>query len=97
MNPAAILSLALLLPAAEPARPNVVVLFADDLGFSDLGCYGGEIATPHLDALAKGGLRFTQFYKTCGRCIRALGSQLKELDRCQDFAGAESLSRPGEQ
>ncbi len=51
--------------AAQP--PNVVVIMADDLGYSDLGCYGGEIATPHLDRLADGGLRFTQFYNT-GRC-----------------------------
>jgi arylsulfatase A-like enzyme len=54
--------------AEEPtARPNVVVFLADDLGYSDLGCYGSEIATPHLDALARGGLRFTEFYNT-GRC-----------------------------
>ena len=53
-------------PAAAP-RPNVVFILADDLGFSDLGCYGGEIATPNLDALAAGGLRFTQFYNTA-RC-----------------------------
>ncbi len=53
--------------AAELARPNILVILADDLGFSDLGCYGGEIATPHLDALATGGLRYTQFYNTA-RC-----------------------------
>ena len=53
--------------AAEPARPNVVIILADDMGFSDAGCYGGEIATPNLDALAKNGLRFTQFYNTA-RC-----------------------------
>src|SRR5712671_7655684 len=56
------------LGAAEPARkPNVLIILADDMGFSDAGCYGGEIATPHLDALAKNGLRFTQFYNTA-RC-----------------------------
>lgn len=43
-------------------RPNIVVFIADDMGYSDLGCYGGEIETPHLDALAEGGLRFTNFY-----------------------------------
>ncbi|MDF1811097.1 MAG: arylsulfatase [Verrucomicrobiales bacterium] len=48
--------------AAE--RPNVVVIMVDDLGFSDIGCYGGEIETPHIDALAKNGLRFSQFYNT---------------------------------
>lgn len=47
--------------------PNILLILADDLGWSDLGCYGGEIATPHLDRLAKGGLRFTQFYNSA-RC-----------------------------
>ena len=53
--------------AAEPAKPNVLLILADDMGFSDAGCYGGEIATPNLDALARNGLRFTQFYNTA-RC-----------------------------
>lgn len=53
--------------AESDARPNVVVLLADDLGFSDLGCYGGEIRTPHLDRLATEGLRFSQFYN-CALC-----------------------------
>src|ERR1700687_2118436 len=53
--------------AADAGRPNVVIMVADDMGFSDAGCYGGEIATPNLDALAKNGLRFTQFYNTA-RC-----------------------------
>lgn len=48
-------------------RPNFLIILADDLGFSDLGCYGSEIATPHLDSLAAGGLRFTQAYSTA-RC-----------------------------
>jgi len=48
-------------------RPNIVFIMADDLGYSDLGCYGGEISTPNLDALAAGGLRFTDFYNTA-RC-----------------------------
>jgi arylsulfatase len=58
-----------LLAADKPARKpvNVVILLADDLGYSDLGCYGGEIQTPNLDGLAKGGLRFSQFYNTA-RC-----------------------------
>src|SRR5688572_25445960 len=51
----------------KAARPNILFILADDLGFSDLGCYGGEIATPNLDRLAGQGLRFTQFYNT-GRC-----------------------------
>jgi arylsulfatase A-like enzyme len=53
--------------AAEPRRPNFLIILADDLGFSDLGCYGGEIETPNLDALAANGLRFTNFYNTA-RC-----------------------------
>lgn len=53
--------------AAAAAPPNVLILFADDLGFSDLGCYGGDIATPNLDRLAATGLRFTQGYNTA-RC-----------------------------
>ena len=53
--------------AATPQKPNVLVIVADDMGFSDAGCYGGEIATPNLDRLAQGGLRFTQFYNTA-RC-----------------------------
>ena len=47
-----------------PQKPNIVLIVADDSGFSDLGCYGGEIQTPNLDALARNGLRFTQFYNT---------------------------------
>lgn len=57
--------------AADPAparRPNIVLIMADDMGFSDLGCYGSEIATPNLDKLAGGGLRFRQFYNTARCC-----------------------------
>jgi arylsulfatase A-like enzyme len=50
--------------ASAAGRPNVVVVLADDLGFADLGCYGSEIATPHLDALAARGLRYTSFHVT---------------------------------
>ena len=53
--------------AARPSKPNVVLILADDLGFSDIGCYGGEIATPNLDRLAAGGVRLTQMYNTA-RC-----------------------------
>jgi arylsulfatase len=52
---------------AKSAKPNIILILADDLGFSDLGCYGGEIATPNLDKLAAGGLRLTQMYNTA-RC-----------------------------
>ena len=62
--------LAATLLAADPpaaARPNIIVMMADDMGFSDLGCYGGEIQTPNLDRLAKEGIRFSQFYN-CSLC-----------------------------
>ncbi len=59
------LGLSGLVAAAPP--PNVLLIMADDLGYSDLGCYGGEIQTPHLDRLAEQGLRYTQFYNTA-RC-----------------------------
>ena len=62
-----LLAVVVALPVARAAPPNVVVILADDLGFSDLGSYGGEIDTPHLDRLAAGGLRFTQGYNTA-RC-----------------------------
>lgn len=50
-----------------PDRPNTIVVMADDMGFSDLGCYGGEIRTPTIDRLAEEGLRFSQFYN-CALC-----------------------------
>jgi len=56
-------------------KPNIVIILADDLGYSDIGCYGGEIATPNLDALAKNGLRFTQCYNTA-RCWPSRASLL---------------------
>ncbi|MEM9479601.1 MAG: arylsulfatase [Verrucomicrobiota bacterium] len=71
-----VFAIAGLCPASDPTsaqdsggarKPNILLIMADDLGFSDLGCYGGEIETPNLDALAANGLRFTQFYNTA-RC-----------------------------
>lgn len=61
--------------AAQPQKPNILLIMADDLGFSDIGCYGGEIHTANLDRLAAGGLRFTQFYNTT-RCWPSRGSIL---------------------
>jgi arylsulfatase A-like enzyme len=54
--------------ASESRKPNIVIILADDLGFSDIGCYGSEIATPNLDRLAMHGLRFTQFYNSARCC-----------------------------
>jgi arylsulfatase len=81
------IALALALPSAPPAqgapaarrgRPNVVVILADDLGFSDAAPYGGEIATPNLDRLARNGIRYTQFYNT-SRCCPTRASLLTGL------------------
>ncbi len=75
--------LAAAVPAARAAqqrggRPNILLIMADDMGFSDLGCYGSEIATPNLDALAAGGMRFTHFYNTA-RCCPTRASLLTGL------------------
>src|SRR4051794_852459 len=87
---AAVLTCAPAATAAEPAlpgRPNILLILADDLGYSDLSCYGGEIRTPHLDALAKNGLRFTQFYN-CARCCPSRASLLTGLYPHQAGVGA---------
>ncbi|MGJ8725624.1 MAG: arylsulfatase [Roseibacillus sp.] len=71
-------------------RPNVLLVMTDDMGFSDLGCYGGEVETPVLDQLAKDGLRFSQFYNTA-KCHSSRVSLLTGL-WCRQ-AGDESLQR----
>ncbi len=58
----------LLAPLHAAPKPNIVLIMVDDMGYSDLGCYGGEIETPHLDSLARNGLRFTQFYNSARCC-----------------------------
>ncbi|HJN11210.1 MAG: sulfatase-like hydrolase/transferase [Pirellulaceae bacterium] len=60
-------SLSLATDGTDAGRPNIIIVMADDMGFSDLGCYGGEIRTPVIDRLAKEGLRFSQFYN-CALC-----------------------------
>jgi arylsulfatase A-like enzyme len=68
-------------PVAAPARdtrPNIVLILADDMGYSDIGCYGSEIRTPALDRLAANGVRFTQFYN-CARCCPTRASLLTGL------------------
>ncbi len=73
-------------------RPNIVIIMADDMGFSDLGCYGGEIPTPNLDALAASGLRFTQFYNT-GRCCPTRAALLTGLYAHQAGVGHMTQDR----
>ncbi len=76
--------------------PNILLIVADDLGFSDLGCYGGEIATPNLDGLAKNGLRLTRFYNM-GRCCPSRTSILTGQYPHRVGVGhkVEDLHRPG--
>lgn len=64
--------------ATGATRPNIVVILADDMGFSDIGCYGSEIQTPNIDRLAAEGVRFTQFYNT-SRCCPTRASLLTGL------------------
>ncbi len=109
MSPLAMAQTSLVGPAAtaangahrEAARPNFLVIVADDLGWSDLGAFGGEIATPNLDALANGGVRFTGFH-TAPTCSPTRSMLLSGVDNHEAGIGtmAESLSpglagRPG--
>ncbi len=68
----------LLTASPKDNRPNIVLIMADDMGFSDIGCYGGEIQTPNIDRLARNGLRFTQFYN-CAKCAPTRASLLTGL------------------
>ena len=82
----------------QPKRPNIVLILVDDMGYSDIGCYGSEIRTPSLDGLAEGGVRFTQMYN-CARCCPSRASLLTGLyphqagvghmvgDRGEEFPG----------
>ena len=84
----------------EAKPPNVLLIVADDMGYSDLGCFGGEINTPHLDGLAQNGLRFTQFYNTA-RCwatraamITGYYAQQIRRDRLPGIKGGNRGNRP---
>ena len=70
----------------EATRPNILLILNDDMGYSDLGCYGGEIDTPNLDRLAADGVRFTQFYNTA-RCCPSRASLLTGLHPHQAGVG----------
>ena len=62
-------------------RPNIVLILADDMGYSDLGCYGSEIRIPNLDGLAAQGLRFSQMYNFA-RCCPSSAALLKKCAPC---------------
>ena len=80
--------------AGVPAqRPNVLLILADDLGYSDIGSFGGEIPTPNLDRLAKGGLRFTQCYNSA-RCCPSRASLMTGLYPHQTGIGSFATRRP---
>ena len=85
---------------AATGQPNILLILADDLGYSDAACYGGDIATPHLDALAANGLRFTQFYNTA-RCwpsraaiLTGYYAQAVRRDAMQGVPGGAKGARP---
>lgn len=78
--------------AQKDGRPNIILILADDLGYSDLGCYGGEIKTPNLDYLADNGLRFTRFYNT-SRCCPTRASLLTGLYNQQAGIGEMTAAR----
>lgn len=97
----ALLLAALLAAEASAKQPNIIVILADDMGFSDAGCYGGEIHTPNLDRLARGGLRFSQFYNTA-RCwpsraciLTGYYAQQVRRDALPGLAGGAGGRRPG--
>ncbi len=70
----------------DSTRPNIIIILADDMGFSDIGCFGSEIETPALDGLAEGGLRFTQMYN-CARCCPTRASLLTGVNPHQAGVG----------
>ena len=78
LNRREFLSTAAAMAATPGSRPNIVLIMADDMGIADIGCYGGDIATPNLDKLARGGVRFTQFYN-CARCCPTRASLMTGL------------------
>lgn len=83
--------------AKKEVRPNIIVIMADDMGFSDLSSYGGEIDTPNIDDLANNGLRFTQFYNA-GRCVPSRASLLTGLYAHKTGLGymtAQDYGKPG--
>ena len=75
-------------------RPNIVLILADDMGFSDLGCYGSEIPTPNLDRLARRGVRFTQMYNFA-RCCPSRAALLTGLNPHQAGIGHMTGGIPG--
>lgn len=80
-------------PVTGEQRPNIVLILADDLGYSDIGCYGGEVQTPNLDYLAANGMRFRNFYNT-SRCCPTRASLLTGMYNQQAGIGEMTTQRP---
>lgn len=78
--------------AKKNERPNIVLIMADDLGYSDIGCYGGEVRTPNIDKLAANGMQFTQFYNT-SRCCPTRAALLTGLYNQQAGIGEMTTAR----
>ena len=82
-------------------RPNILVIVADDLGYSDLGCFGGEIKTPNLDALAQRGVRATNFYvaPTCSptrsMLLTGCDHHVAGFGNMEEFLGPTQKGKPG--
>jgi arylsulfatase A-like enzyme len=83
----------LALPSAAESRPNVLVILADDLGYSDLGCFGSEIPTPNIDRLATGGLRYSSFYNSA-RCCPSRAALMTGLHPHEAGIGSFATSKP---
>lgn len=82
-------------PLAAVEKPNVIIILVDDMGWSDIGCYGGEIPTPNIDAMAKAGVRFTQFYNTA-RCSPTRASLLTgHYPHQAGMGNLDEVIRPG--
>ena len=86
---------------SEARRPNIVLILGDDLGFSDMGCFGGEIKTPNLDALAKEGVRFNQFYThatsspTRSMLLSGTDTHINGLGNMNEFTSPNQMGKPG--
>ena len=74
-------------------KPNVVLIMVDDMGYSDIGCYGGEILTPNIDALASKGVRFTQFYNTSRSCPARASLMIQRIPQPQLCHNSRSSER----
>ena len=95
---AALAASALAFAADAPRRPNIVVILGDDMGFSDMGSFGSEIRTPNLDSLAKGGVRFTNFYThascspTRSMLLSGVDTHLNGLGNMSEFTAPNQMA-----